>query len=1247
MNFIWADYLLIRKSGLFDRDYYLNTYPDCKTANIDPLLHYLKIGWKEGRNPSKYFNTTFYLESNRDVRISRKNPLSHYIRHGKKEGRIISPNEISQEYLTKVTIDQQKNIKDSNFFNLFITQIIYYISMSFDFIKNYGFLEFLKKIKSKLSFTHIERPPKKGGNQNYSKNPYEIIYNELLSSAKSVKTDEYIEERNIDELIIDKKVKYIAFYLPQFHPIPENDLWWGKGFTEWTNVSKAIPQFLGHYQPRFPGELGYYDLRNIDTLRRQVDLAKKYGVFGFCFYYYWFNGKRLLEKPLENLINNQDINFPFCICWANEDWTKRWDGRSDQTLISQEHSFEYDSVIINDFIKYFNDSRYIKINGRPLIIVYRANILKDPLATISYWKEAAKTYGFCEPLVLATQTFGYTDPRKDGFDGVIEFPPHNINHLTELSSDLEILNPEYSGIVYRYSDLVKSSIQKLKKEEFKKFYTVFPSWDNEARRPGNGLTFTDSTPEWYGLWLNAVSRETIKSFKEEERFVFINAWNEWAEGAYLEPDRRYGYAYLQMTYDVLKNLDKPNFMIREKTSKIINTDNLSNKYQNFYNNFEKKWPQYTPSEGENNQILYANIVDNFFLNTEEIPDVSIIIPIFNHFSDTFNCLKSISQLNNDHSFEIIIVDDHSTDETNIILSLCKNIKYLRNEQNIGFLKSVNLGVNYAKGDYVVLLNNDTVVLSGWLDNLVKTFMKHPKVGLVGSKLIYPDGNLQEAGGIIWSDGSGQNFGRNDDPIKPEYNFLRNVDYCSGASICIPKKIWEEVGGFDETFSPAYYEDTDLAFRVREHGYEVLYQPFSEVIHLEGKTSGTDITKGIKRFQEINKEKFYGRWKSVITDFGSSSAHYLSFRNRLRNKNALVIDVCTPKPDQDSGSIDTYNYLLTLRKLGFEVTFISVVDPELIDKYVRDLQFAGIEVIYQPYLVSIDNYIKRFAKFYDLFLLFRAPFGGKYVKSIRKHAPKSKIIFNTVDLHFLREIRESEVSGRKSIFLKNLMKHREMNIMKKSDHTILVSEYEKEYLDSINPKIKTSVIPLPREIPGRKNGFIDRKHIVFIGGFLHKPNIDAVQYFIQEIWPYITEKLVDCEFWIVGSNIPGELKKFDGEKIKIVGFVEDLSEIFDNCKLSVAPLRYGAGVKGKILTSLSYGVPCVATSIATEGMRLTIDHNIIMNDNPKDFAESVNELYLNEKIWETISLNGLDFIANNFSLSVFEERFKSILHDLKF
>ena len=350
----------------------------------------------------------------------------------------------------------------------------------------------------------------------------------------------------------DPPIKLIAFYLPQYHPIPENDEWWGKGFTDWTNVAKSVPQFIGHYQPRLPGELGYYDLRLPEVQRRQVELARQYGIAGFCFYYYWFNGKRLLERPIDQFVNDPQIDFPFCLCWANENWTRRWDGQENDILIAQQHSKKSDHSFIHDIIPILRHKNYIRVNGRPLLVVYRANILPDPAGTAKRWREDCRQAGLEEPYLVAAQTFGFTDPRKVGYDAAVEFPPHNAN-LMGINHAVQIINPDYQGGVFRYTDIMEQRTGP-ERPPFTVFKTVFPGWDNNPRKPGRGYTFAFSTPANYQHWLTQAGQFALQETDPEKRLVFINAWNEWAEGAYLEPDRRFGYAFLQAGADALRIL---------------------------------------------------------------------------------------------------------------------------------------------------------------------------------------------------------------------------------------------------------------------------------------------------------------------------------------------------------------------------------------------------------------------------------------------------------------------------------------------------------------------------------------------------------------------------------------------------------------------------------------------------------------------------------------------------------------------
>jgi lipopolysaccharide biosynthesis protein len=350
-------------------------------------------------------------------------------------------------------------------------------------------------------------------------------------------------------------VRLIAFYLPQFHSIPENDLWWGTGFTEWTNVTKAVPRFAGHYQPRLPGALGFYDATNPDVLRRQAAMAKKYGIQGFCFHHYWFQGQRILQKPLETLLANPDIDLPFCVNWANESWTRRWDGRERTALIQQEHSIEDSLAFARSLEPMFRDKRYIKIDGRPLLLVYRPALFPEMKKIVALWRALFSSAGFGNPYIAMVQKHGDGNPFLYDMDAAVGFPPFYASAGLPVRKDLDLFDAQYHGLVRNYQTLADATINAYR-DEIRTFPGVTPSWDNEARLTGHGTCFSGSTPAAYGHWLRAACAVAMQKFAGDERLVFINAWNEWAEGAYLEPDRHFGYAYLAETRRALNAISQ-------------------------------------------------------------------------------------------------------------------------------------------------------------------------------------------------------------------------------------------------------------------------------------------------------------------------------------------------------------------------------------------------------------------------------------------------------------------------------------------------------------------------------------------------------------------------------------------------------------------------------------------------------------------------------------------------------------------
>jgi len=355
---------------------------------------------------------------------------------------------------------------------------------------------------------------------------------------------------NDSEIVNESRIKLIAFYLPQFHPIPENDLWWGKGFTEWTLVSRASPQFVGHYQPRLPGELGFYDLRLPEIQKRQVELAKKYGIFGFCFYYYWFGGKRLLDLPLKQFLKNPELDLSFCLCWANENWTRRWDGgeADSHVLIGQKHSDADDEAVIRDLIRFLRHPSYIKVDGKPVVLVYRVDRFPDSRRTAEVWREACRREGLGEIQLVRVDSFESAittvPPAEQGFDAAVEFLPHHVS--VPMKDRVKLLNPAFTGRVEDYEALALRGAD-YKEARYPHYRGIVPRWDNTPRRQDEPITFARSTPGAYQAWLEELLRYTREQNVGDARLVFVNAWNEWAEGAHLEPDRKYGRAYLEAT----------------------------------------------------------------------------------------------------------------------------------------------------------------------------------------------------------------------------------------------------------------------------------------------------------------------------------------------------------------------------------------------------------------------------------------------------------------------------------------------------------------------------------------------------------------------------------------------------------------------------------------------------------------------------------------------------------------------------
>ena len=620
------------------------------------------------------------------------------------------------------------------------------------------------------------------------------------------------------------------------------------------------------------------------------------------------------------------------------------------------------------------------------------------------------------------------------------------------------------------------------------------------------------------------------------------------------------------------------------------------------------------------------------------PRASIIVPVYNHFHHTRTCLQALAACSDATPFEVIVVDDGSSDETQERLQSLEGLRYVRNRQNLGFIGACNAGAAQARSEFLIFLNNDTAAQPGWIDALLRTFDEHDRVGLAGAKLVYPDGRLQEAGGIVFSDASGWNYGRFDDPADPRYNYVREVDYCSGAAIAIRKDLFDGFGGFDPHYTPAYYEDTDLAMKVRTAGLRVLYQPASVVVHFEGVTSGTDTAgTGTKRFQVVNQQKFLERWREALATHPAPGTDIALAREHRAKKRVLIIDATTPQPDHDSGSLRLVNCMRVMKSEGHAVAFFAD-NRAWIEKYTADLQQLGVEVLWHPFLADPVRWFRENGSRFDLVFISRHYVASSYLGLVRLHAPQARLVFDTVDLHYLREQREAELTGRADLMhAADVTRTRELALIRSSDITLVVSPVERELLAREAPGARVEILSNVHEVFGRRRDYAQREGLVFMGGFAHPPNTDAVTWFVREVFPRVRDALPDIVFHILGSK-PGEavlaLAREPG--VVVEGFVEDIAPFMDGCRVAVAPLRYGAGVKGKVNMSMSYGQPVVATPIAIEGMHAQAGRDVLVAEDADGFARDVVRAYTDAALWTTLSDNGIENVRRHFSFEAARE-----------
>ncbi|HEY0410093.1 MAG TPA: glycosyltransferase, partial [Candidatus Dormibacteraeota bacterium] len=632
-----------------------------------------------------------------------------------------------------------------------------------------------------------------------------------------------------------------------------------------------------------------------------------------------------------------------------------------------------------------------------------------------------------------------------------------------------------------------------------------------------------------------------------------------------------------------------------------------------------------------------------FPRTDE-PVASIVIPVFNNLGHTLHCLEALAANTPGRLIEVIVVDDASTDGTPGVLRRVEGIEVLTGETNVGFTGAAGRGAAAARGRVVVFLNNDTEVQPGWLEAMLDAIDSAPDVGAVGCRLVFADGRLQEAGGIIWQDGTGANVGRGGDPEAPRHNVRREVDYCSGAALMVRRDLFEGLGGFDPRFAPAYYEDTDLCFALRDSGFRVLYEPRATVVHHEGATHGTDggvgLAPHIKANQYVNRHLFTDKWAQTLQrHLPAGTAAGLLGGRVDRAPRVLVCDGWLPRHDRDSGGLRMSWIVRLLRRLGCEVTLVPL-DGRRREPYVEEFQRQGIEVLHGA--ETYGDLVRQRPCLYDLVILSRPDVARACLEDTRRHLPTATVVYDAVDLEFVREQRRLELAGETPSDDFHRARRRELDVIRACDLVSAITDAEASVILECVPSARTLLLPNVHALDTMPAvGFAERADLVFLGSYDHAPNVDCVRHLAAEVMPLVRRRL-DARLWLLGSNPPAAVTALHGGDIVVTGHVPDVEAHLRQARVFVAPLRYGAGMKGKNGHAMAHGLPVVTSTVGAEGMGLEDGRHALIRDDPEAFAGAIVELYTQQPMWERISTNALELVRSSWTPEAMQHRLRDLL-----
>ena len=624
------------------------------------------------------------------------------------------------------------------------------------------------------------------------------------------------------------------------------------------------------------------------------------------------------------------------------------------------------------------------------------------------------------------------------------------------------------------------------------------------------------------------------------------------------------------------------------------------------------------------------------------PRVSVVVPVHNQYPVTRRCLAALAYAPTRVPFEVIVVDDGSSDGTAEALAReAPGVQVVRHGFARGFNQACCTGVAQAKAPFVVLLNNDTEPCANWLEELLFPFEQWPDTGIVGAQLVLPDGRLQEAGCIVWGDGSPWNYGRNRNPYEPAYAYGRQVDYVSAAALMISAELWRQVSGFSPEFSPAYFEDTDLAFKVRKAGFTVRYAPLARVIHHEGLSNGSDpgLSEGLKKYQAINGPLFQQKWAGRFD--GPSEPSYPE-AERIKDRGilgrALFLDHDTPRPDRDAGSHAALVEMDLVQSLGYKITFLPA-NLAWLGSYTETLQRQGIEVIHAPFMLSRQQFLEERGREFDFIYITRYTIAAESLPLLRQYAPQAKLLFCNADLHYLRQLRAARAealsgdAGERAIEAVKAVKQQELGVMRQVDLTLSYSEVERAVIEAESlGEAPTAACPWVVEGPEQPSPLAGRSGLAFLGSYAHPPNRDAVEHFLAQIWPQLHQQHPGLQFHLYGSGLTRELAVAwqATAGVRVEGWIADVGDLYSRHRLLVAPLRSGAGIKGKVMAAAAHGLPQVLSPMAAESTGLRHGQEVYIANNPEQWVGAIEQLCNDPQIWQGMSAAAHSFAREHYS-----------------